>query len=202
MRILIGMVVLALALPASAALVNGDFETGDLSGWTTDGNVRLNPDSYVPDPRPSVAVPTVLDQAAPVADGQSRAGDGHCQSRNSLGWQEAYCPVNPVKDCYLVGWLAGGASGGLDYWVRAGTAPGDATYGELKLSGVLNWTLVQIPIGPCLGQSVTVSFGSTGDGTWGAAGYHVDGLDLVCIPEPATGLLLLGLAGLPLIRRR
>ena len=97
MRILIGLVVLALALPASAALVNGDFEDG-LNGWTVSAEVRINGSQYTPNPS-SVVAPTELDQAAPVAGGESRASDDNCNARNSLGWQEAYCPVDPAKEC-------------------------------------------------------------------------------------------------------
>ena len=180
MRIFIGLVVLALAVPASAALVNGNFETGDLTGWSTDVQV-VNPTSYVPDPD--------------FMDGSYRAGDSNCNARDTYMSQEGSCPVNPAWDCYLIGYLAGGDNGGYTYY--AGVQGG----GRLTLSGVNNWQPVNINIGPCIGQSVVVEVGSTGDGTWGAVGYHVDVLDLVCIPEPVS-LALLGLAGLPLLRRR
>ena len=180
MRILIGLVVLALALPASGAIVNGSFEDG-LNGWTCT-NVMINPSSYVPDPD--------------FMDGVARAGDSNCQSRNSSGAQEAYCPVNPALDCVLSGYLAGGSSGGLSYWVKVDGVK------VIELAGVENWNYFEHVIGPCVGQAVQIEFGSTGDGTWGAAGYHVDAFELVCIPEPSAGLSLLLLAGLPLLRRR
>ena len=179
MRIFIGLVVLALAMPASAALVNGSFEDG-LTGWAC-MNVMINPSSYVPDPD--------------FMDGVARAGDSNCNARNSSGAQEAYCPVRPDWDCVLSGYLAGGDAGGLTYWVKVDGVK------VIELAGVQNWTYFEHVIGPCLGQPVQIEFGSTGDGTWGAAGYHVDALELVCIPEPA-GLLLLCLGGLPLLRRR
>ena len=180
MRVLLGMVALALiAAPASAGLVNGSFEDG-LNGWTT-SNVMLNADQYNPSPI--------------TLDGENKAGDSNCNARNSLGSQEGYCDVNPAWECFLVGGLAGGDNGGYTYFLRVQGG------GSLELSGVNNWVMAEIPIGPCVGQPVIVEFGSTGDGTWGAAGYHVDALDLVCVPEP-TGLALLGLAGLPLLLRR
>ena len=193
MRILIGLVVLALALPASGAIVNGSFEDG-LTGWTCT-NVMINPSSYVPDPD--------------FIDGENRAGDSNCNARDSSGLQEASCDVNPALDCVLTGYLAGGAPGGLTYWVKVNGTK------VIELSGVNDWHgLAGVPydqganpdaginLGPCVGQTVEIEFGSTGDGAWGAAGYHVDAFVLECIPEPGTGLSLLLLAGLPLLRRR
>ena len=180
MRIFIGLVVLALALPASGAIVNGSFEDG-LLGWTCT-NVMIDPSSYVPDPD--------------FMDGLHRAGDSNCNSRDSSGLQVAYCDVNPALDCVLTGYLAGGSSGGLSYWVKVDGVK------VIELTGIENWNAFDANVGPCVGQAVEIEFGSTGDGTWGSSGYHVDAFVLECIPEPSTGLSLLLLAGLPLLRRR
>ena len=184
MRVLLGIVALALiAAPASGALINGGFEA-DLAGWACT-NVMINPSSYVPNPA--------------TLEGVKRAGDSNCNARNSLGSQMAMCdPVIPDGECHLTGGLAGGDAGGYQYFVRLIGAGGTD---QIVLGpGVNNWVMFDLVVYDSC-EEVTVEFGSTGAGAWGAVGYHVDALELVCIPEPAS-LALLCLAGLPLLRRR
>lgn len=186
MRISIGLIVLALAMPASAGLINGGFEAG-LAGWTV-SNVMNDPSSYVPNPA--------------FLDGEHRAGDSNCQNRNSSGVQgPVSCdPVLPdPSECHLTGGLAGGHVGGAySYWV---TLIGANDTDTVSATGVNNWILFDLVVHDSC-DAVTVEFGATaGDATWGPAGYHVDALVLECVPEPAS-LMFLGLAGLPLLRRR
>ena len=67
--------------------------------------------------------------------------------------------------------------------------------------GVFNWSMFDLVLPECCMSEVTVEFGETGNGAWGPAGFHIDALELVCVPEPAS-FLVIGLAGLPLLRRR
>ena len=196
MRIFIGLVVLALAVPASAGIVNGGFEDG-LTGWTCT-NIMINPSSHVPNPD--------------WIEGSNRAGDSDGPGRDCSGLQVAYCDVNPTLDCILTGYIAGGDTpDGYFYWVKVNGVK------VIELTGVNNWYgLAGVPyneganpdeginLGPCVGQAVEIEFGATIAGaTWGTpSGVHVDAFELVCIPEPTAGLSLLLLAGLPLLRRR
>ena len=184
MRIFIGLVVLALAVPASAGLVNGDFEAG-LVGWTV-SNVMNDPSTYIPSPAN--------------LDGEHRAGDSNCNSRTSVGSQVTICepPMEPDWDCNLTGGLAGGGPS-ASYWIKltgvCGTQQHDFP------GGVYNWVMTDLTLEGCCMSEVTVEFGEVGNGAWGPAGFHIDALTLECVPEP-TGLLLIGLAGLPMLRRR
>ena len=197
MRILIGLVVLALALPASAGLVNGDFEAG-LNGWTCT-NVMNDPSTNLPTPRN--------------LDGDHRAGDSNCNSRTSVGSQTAMC-LDPIDgpDCQLTGGLAGGGPS-PSYWVKL-TGPCGTVQIDFP-GGIYNWqvfadaavggvepTYPAMVLPTCCGSELTVEFGEVGNGAWGAAGFHIDALVLECVPEPGTGLSLFLLAGLPLLRRR
>ena len=184
-------------MPASAGLVNGDFENG-LTGWTV-SNVMNDPSTNLPTPRN--------------LDGEHRAGDSNCDSRTSVGSQVAICEPGPEPDCQLTGGLAGGG-GASSRWLKlTGTC---GTVQQNLPGGIYNWQIMTddpagiggvAPTHPalilegCCESEVTVEFGEVGDGSWGAAGFHIDALVLECVPEPAS-LMLLGLAGLPLLRRR
>ena len=184
MRILIVGVVLALAMPASAGLVNGGFEDG-LTGWTCT-NVMNDPSTNLPSPHN--------------LEGDHRAGDSNCDSRDGGGSQVALCdPDLPEpNECHLTGGLAGGGPANSYFVSITGECGSDGvTWG----GGIFNWSMFDLVIPDCCMHDVTVEFGMDGNGAWGAAGYHIDALVLECIPEPAS-LLLLGLAGLPLLRRR
>jgi hypothetical protein len=184
MRIFIGLVVLALAVPASAALINGSFEDG-LNGWTCT-NVMNDPSTYIPDPAN--------------LHGDHRAGDSNCNSRDSSGSQTAICepPMEPTWNCVLTGGLAGGGPSG-EYGVRI-TGP-CGTDSVTWPGGVFNWSLFELTLIECCMSEVTVEFWEVGNGAWGPAGFHIDALVLECVPEPGS-LFLIGLAGLPLLRRR
>ena len=185
MRILIGLVVLALAVPASAGLVNGGFEDTTLTGWTC-VNVMSDPSTHVPSPAN--------------LEGDHRAGDSNCDSRTGGGSQTAWClPPPDAPDCVLTGGLAGGGPA-ENYFVILSGACG--TQQVTWDGGIFNWSMFELVLPDCCESEVTVEFGMTGNGAWGAAGYHVDAFVLECIPEPGTGLSLLLLAGLPLLRRR
>ena len=179
MRILIGLVVLAVALPASAnMLTNGSFEDG-MNGWSG-GPSRIDADQYNPDPA--------------TLDGAHKAGDSNCNARASSTYQS----VSATGPVTLTGGLAGGDAGGYTYYVKLWDgAVGGTLLGQKVLSGINNWQLFSLS-GTATG-TVTVEFGSTGAGQWGPVGFHVDALDLT--PEPAS-MALFALAGLPLLRRR
>ena len=187
MRIFIGLVVLALAVPASAGLVNGGFESG-LDGWTTT-NVMIDPSTNLPSPRN--------------LEGEHRAGDSNCDSRSGGGYQTVWCghdPPEPDWDCVLTGGLAGGGPA-TNYYVRL---TGECGTQEVTWpGGIFNWSMFELVLPGCCESEVTVEFGMTGNAAWGAAGYHIDALELVCVvPEPRSGLLLFSLVGLPLLRLR
>ena len=185
MRIFIGLVVLALAVPASGALINGGFEDG-LTGWTC-VNVLNDPSTNIPDPDN--------------LEGDHRAGDSNCDSRSGGGYQTAICepPIEPDWDCVLTGGLAGGGPATNYYVTLTGPCGTDQVTWP---GGIFNWSMFELVLPDCCMSEVTVEFGMTGNGAWGAAGYHIDALVLECIPEPGSGLSLLLLAGLPLLRRR
>ena len=204
MRMLIGLAVLAMvAAPASAALINGDYETGDTTGWArwgTGGNtITVNDTNHAP-------VPAQLPGS--LYYGSSAGGGGGDRGM----WQvvEFTCPppCNPGDWCEvnLSGYFKARSNGGTIYASKlelGSMASVDIPVGGG--TGGLDLYAVPTVILECgVTYEVTVAWYMDGDETW-TTGRTIHGDNIVlsteCVPEPAS-LALLALGGLPFLRRR
>lgn len=188
---LLGWVV---APAAGNMLTNGDFTAGT-SGWaSTLGGFGVGPSIWDP------------------GDPPSNTPRAHVQSGNANGNWLAYQTVNlanPGEDLTLTGYLSVGAWAAAEHgiFVFDGGAPSGTILDKVSVTKATTGApTLFVPWSPIAlnftapGTQVTVAFGWINGGGWhdGNATYAAD---LVLVPEPSS-LLLLGLAGLPLLRRR
>lgn len=168
------IILLSLAPIASAQLVNGGFETGDFTGWTTDSQAVINSpaaDPYVP------SINKVHDglYAAQIGDDHSVCpGDPNWDS-----WIEQSATVQPHPNDELSFWyavvtLGAHATGEAAAFVLTVTvgnvevfrstneaydtpapAPGWIWVGSI---GYYDWTQVSVDLSAYVGQTVTLRF--------------------------------------------
>jgi hypothetical protein len=188
----IAVAVALVASPAAANLLdNGDFTAGT-AGWSsTQGGFGVGGAIWDP------------------GDPPSNTPRAHVQSGNAVGNWLAYQTVNldnPGEDLTLTGWYAWGAWAPAEHgvFVFDGGSPSGTILS--KASAVVasgptsaGWAPVDLNF-TAPGSQVTVAFGWINGAAW-SNGNATFAADLVLVPEPAS-LLLLGLAGLPLLRRR
>lgn len=210
----------AIALPV---LTNGDFETGDLTGWTTTGlgttgncpaaNRDWNVSSTNSTGCSSVGSPPEGNFAAyNMFDGAGPLQYGLYQSFNlsngitaaNLSWIQA-----------TAGGFGGERTFQIDLLDAAGTNVLTNLYTEIfsiSNNNINNpWHTMSIDVTSELlafqGQDVTLGFIASIPRTWsGAAGFGLDSVNLdirTSVPEPSVFALLgLGLVGLGFVRRK
>ena len=190
MRMLVGLMVLVLAVPASANLLqDGGFEqtTANPDGWT--GQVDYD--------RP---------ESGP---GGPAEGDHYFSS-------QAGCTGGPINSTMTSVIVAPSTSVVLTgYWHLGGPAPmnaviklldgssaGDVTIGSVTTQGIPGWAAFQIGPGHIQSGHVKIIASWTCGAGWNTGvQMSLDGLVLEAVPEPAS-LGLFALVGLPLLRRR
>ena len=209
MRILIGLTVLAIvAAPASANyLVNAGFEdrasTAPPTGWT-----GYHPSAWFNSNNPGDHCPW-----PPNPEGDWWAAQGSGSDGGGRGFYQTTtieCD-GPNPDCQVTygGNFYYGGSNMYDPYLEI-HAGADIGSGSLLHRVPLNndgaLTEGQFIIGPCPGtyEVTFIARIESDDGDWSGAktlGGDATYLEAICGPEPAS-LLLIGLAGLPFLRRR
>lgn len=188
-KVVVGLMVLALASTASAAIWSEGFEAGT-AGWTP--APELNSGIFGP------GGPYEGSNYASLQTGGTDAQESYFTS----------ITVAPSSTVTLTGVVAGGVlnpQAPRDLYVQLidGSSSSDTVVAEwrvtLPATVGIGWTQFGPLTGHIASGHVKVKFGHTG-GAWASAtAIHVDALNLT--PEPAS-MALLGLAGLPLLRRR
>lgn len=150
-------------------LVNGSFESGDLTGWRLEvggGNVKIDGSVF-----------------PPTGGAYHGAHYGSMDTGPSVDSSVAQS-VALTGGARLSGVVAGGmleSAEHFEYWVRLW----DGAEGTGLLEGEVHFNSIQTewqPFDLCGAASsgtVTVEWGSTGDGSWGPVAVHVDALTLI-----------------------
>ncbi len=187
MRVLTALAVLAITtVPASASLINGDFENGT-TGWS--GHIELNSLIHGPGPGPV------------------GSNKGSNQTGGGVGTYEMYQIVtglNPALLYSLDGFIAGGTlDAAADLRVILAGDTTDQLVANLPDIYSFGWTPYTLSAFPTAGGDLRVSYEIAILGGWSnGTAIHADGLTLIPIPIPEpSSLALLALAGLPLLRR-
>lgn len=196
--------VVAVALVAGGAfgnlLVNGGFESGVTGDWSS------SPKAY--ELNSSIHGPGAPVEGANYGSMQTGGND----TSPYLVWQTVAVPAGTPALKFSGSWAGGENGWSADHgvWLFDGTA----TTGGSLWEDVLHFdngqgtgwrpfdVTVPAPGGGFAGDQATVVYGwINGSGGWSnGSATHADALDLTAIPEPGT--ILLGLAGLALLRRR
>ena len=200
-----GLVVAAVLIAGGAfgnLLVNADFEAGVTADWSSTPKAwEINSTIHGPG------------GAAEGANYGSMQTGGN-STAPYLVWQTVSVPAGTPALNFSGSWAGGEAgtwSGDHGVWLFDGTATTGASLWEDVLhfdagQGTGGWrpfdVTVPTPGGGLDGDQATVVFGwINGSGGWSdGSATHGDAFDLTAVPEPAT--MLLGLAGLALLRRR
>ena len=195
-----GLVVAAVLIAGGAfgnLLVNADFEAGVTADWSSTPKAwEINSGIWGPG-------------ASPTGGNYGSIQTGGNDTSPYLVYQTVTLPAGTpainFTGNYAGGQLAVAADVGV--WVYDGAGVGgtvlDSDFVNVNNQG-LGWTGFDLDVAPgsFTADQVTVAFGwQNFVGGWSnGSAAHGDSFDLTAVPEPAT--MLLGLAGLALLRRR
>lgn len=221
----------AVSTTAAAGIANGDFTSGDLTGWTKTGNVAVDATAQFGPPPAGFAAQAVLGTAdtASFLFGGSAVAAASLESFGGLG-AGALAAMNATVGSGLRTDFTAAAGERLVFQWKLmsndpqGSPADDTAYLVLdnttfiKLTSVNSATLLGGSASPLFDETAYLTFTSAplaagahsvslgvfdSVDTLGASALAVTGVQLAPVPEPSMGLLLLGgMALLGLLRRR
>jgi hypothetical protein len=189
---IVGLLAFAFSVPARAALINGDFETGDLTGWRT---------IVAPEPPGSASVQFIDGSHRLVLDtGLYISGLVTAIQDFTLEGKKPYLLSLDFSATFDA--RAGGDIGAILYQVASGQVMAGGVVGASKLVTIPTTTLTAVlqPGKNAIGFSVE----TIGDPQFPVSGtMTIDNIRLTQIPEPTTlSMIAVGLVAITLAMRR